>query len=73
MTPFDAHELFGWVGPALPQGWHGVHATEANPGTRVIVHFNGKTAEESKNGDDPKAAKNTDDSKAANGDDTAAR
>jgi L,D-transpeptidase catalytic domain len=48
MTPHDAHELFGWVGPKLPDGWHGVRATDANPGTRVIVHDNGKTAEESK-------------------------
>jgi hypothetical protein len=51
MTPHDAHELFGWVGPSLPDGWHGVHATDANPGTRVIVHDNGKTAEESKSDD----------------------
>jgi hypothetical protein len=48
MTPHDAHELFGWVGPKLPDGWHGVRATDANPGTRVVVHDNGKTAEESK-------------------------
>jgi hypothetical protein len=48
MTPHDAHELFGWVGPKLPDGWHGVRATEANPGTRVIVHDDGKSAEESK-------------------------
>jgi hypothetical protein len=48
MTPHDAHELFGWVGPKLPDGWHGVRATDANQGTRVIVHDNGKTAEESK-------------------------
>ena len=52
MTPHDAHELFGWVGPKLPDGWHGVRATDANPGTRVIVHDNGKTAEESKKDDD---------------------
>jgi L,D-transpeptidase catalytic domain len=52
MTPHDAHELFGWVGPKLPDGWHGVRATDTNPGTRVIVHDNGKTAEESKKGDD---------------------
>jgi hypothetical protein len=38
MTPHDARELFGWVGPTLPAGWHSVHATTANPGTRVIVH-----------------------------------
>jgi hypothetical protein len=30
--------IFGWVGPTLPDGWHGAHATDANPGTRVIVH-----------------------------------
>ena len=38
MTPHDAKELFAWAGPTLPQGWHGVRATTANPGTRVIVH-----------------------------------
>jgi hypothetical protein len=38
MTPHDARELFGWVGPTLPSGWHAVRATAANPGTRVIVH-----------------------------------
>ena len=49
MTPHDAHELFGWVGPMLPEGWHGVHATEANPGTRVIVHEDeGKDGKEKK-------------------------
>jgi hypothetical protein len=52
MTPHDAHELFGWVGPKLPDGWHGVRATDANPGTRVIVHDNSKTAEESKKEDE---------------------
>ncbi len=54
MTPHDARELFAWVGPKLPDAWHGVRATDANPGTRVIVHDNGKTAEESKKDDDPK-------------------
>lgn len=38
MTPYDAREVFRWVGPKLPEGWHGVRATDANPGTRVIVH-----------------------------------
>jgi hypothetical protein len=52
MTPHDAHELFAWVGPKLPEGWHGVRATDTNLGTRVIVHDNGKTAEESKKDDD---------------------
>jgi hypothetical protein len=46
MTPHDAHELFGWVGPSLPDGWHGVHATEANQGTRVIVHEDGASPKE---------------------------
>ena len=48
MTPHDAHELFGWVGPSLPDGWHGVHATEANPGTRVIVHEDGASPKDAK-------------------------
>jgi hypothetical protein len=60
MTPHDAHELFGWVGPTLPDGWHGVHATEANPGTRVIVHEDGKTAEQSKHKNDKSDEKDTD-------------
>jgi hypothetical protein len=64
MTPYDAHELFGWVGPTLPLGWHGVHATDVNQGTRVIVHLNGKTAEESK-----EESKGTEDLKASNGED----
>jgi L,D-transpeptidase catalytic domain len=38
LTPHDAKELFGWVGPELPPGWHSVRATAANPGTRVVVH-----------------------------------
>ena len=38
LTPFDAKNIFGWVGPRLPDGWHGVRGTETNPGTRVIVH-----------------------------------
>jgi len=38
MTPHDAKEIFGWAGPTLPTGWHGVRATADNPGTRVIVH-----------------------------------
>jgi len=38
LTPHDARHIFGWAGPALPEGWHGVKATKENPGTRVIVH-----------------------------------
>jgi hypothetical protein len=38
LNPHDAKEIFAWAGPALPTGWHGVRATDNNPGTRVIVH-----------------------------------
>jgi hypothetical protein len=38
MQPADAKAVFGWAGPTLPEGWHGVKSTEKNPGTRVIVH-----------------------------------
>ena len=38
LTPHDAKHIFGWAGPNLPAGWHGVRATKENPGTRVIVH-----------------------------------
>jgi len=38
LTPHDAKVLFAWAGPKLPTGWHGVRATNDNPGTRVIVH-----------------------------------
>ncbi|HEY2513933.1 MAG TPA: L,D-transpeptidase, partial [Polyangiaceae bacterium] len=68
MTPHDAHELFGWVGPKLPDGWHGVHATEANPGTRVLVHEDGMTPKESKDKQDEKThggASENDDGKEA--------
>jgi hypothetical protein len=38
MTPHDARQIFNWIGPTLPAGWHGVKGTKENPGTRVIVH-----------------------------------
>jgi len=38
LAPADARWLFFWVGPDLPEGWHGVSATDDNPGTRVFVH-----------------------------------
>ena len=37
LAPADARWLFWWVGPDLPEGWHGVTSTEDNPGTRVYV------------------------------------
>lgn len=38
LQPYDAKNLFMWTGPRLPEGWHGIHATDTNPGTRVVVH-----------------------------------
>ncbi len=38
MAPLDARALFFWTEPRLPTGWHGVYATDANLGTRVVVH-----------------------------------
>ena len=38
LAPLDAKALFGWTEPMVPQGWHGVFATEDRPGTRVVVH-----------------------------------
>ncbi len=38
LTPHDARHIFGWAGPSLPEGWHGVRATKENPGTRIVVH-----------------------------------
>lgn len=38
LAPLDAKYLFFFADPPLPKGWHGVLATEASPGSRVIVH-----------------------------------
>lgn len=38
LAPDDARTVFGWSEPRLPEGWHGVMATEEHPGTRVVVH-----------------------------------
>jgi hypothetical protein len=38
LAPADARWLFWWVGPELPDEWHGVASNEDNPGTRVYVH-----------------------------------
>lgn len=35
LAPRDARHVFDAVGPILPDGWHTVLATEANPGTLV--------------------------------------
>jgi len=39
LAPLDAKYLFFFADPPLPKGWHGVHATDASPGSRVIVHM----------------------------------
>ena len=39
LAPLDAKYLFFFADPPLPQGWHGVHATDASPGSRVVVHM----------------------------------
>ena len=43
LSPADARYLFDWTGPHLPDGWHGVAATDENPGTKVFIV--GKTPE----------------------------
>ncbi len=38
LTPVDAHWLWRWADPQLPEGWHGVVADEDGPNTIVYVH-----------------------------------
>lgn len=38
MSPDDARTLFAWSEPHLPDGWHGVMATEQHAGTRIVIH-----------------------------------
>lgn len=38
LSPLDAKWLFFFTGPNLPEGFHGVWASEAAAGTRVIIH-----------------------------------
>lgn len=37
LGPADAKWLFDWTTPAVPEGWHGVHAHEGSPGSTVVV------------------------------------
>lgn len=37
LGPSDARWLFNWTTPFLPEGWHGVNATDDSPGSTVIV------------------------------------
>ncbi len=38
LSPLDAKWLFFFTGPHLPEGFHGVWASDPEPGSRVIVH-----------------------------------
>ncbi len=38
LGPSDARWLFQWTTPFLPEGWHGVNATDESPGSTVVVH-----------------------------------
>ena len=38
LAPLDAKYLFFFADPVIPPGFHGVWATEAQPGTRIVVH-----------------------------------
>ncbi len=38
LSPVDAHWLFGWAGPELPEGWHGVRVADDAATTIVHVH-----------------------------------
>nr|WP_276600267.1 L,D-transpeptidase [Nannocystis sp. ILAH1] len=37
LGPSDARWLFHWSTPLLPEGWHGVNATDESPGSTVVV------------------------------------
>jgi len=37
MSPSDAHKVWQWVDPQVPEGWHGV--TQPDPGKHVVVHI----------------------------------
>jgi hypothetical protein len=39
LSPIDAHRIFGWTDPPVPEGWHGTTAGEAmGEGTTVHIH-----------------------------------
>ena len=39
LAPLDAKYLFFFADPPIPKGWHGVHATDSAPGSRVVIHL----------------------------------
>jgi lipoprotein-anchoring transpeptidase ErfK/SrfK len=39
VSPVDAHRLFLWTDPPVPEGWHAINTgEEMGEGTTVIVH-----------------------------------
>ncbi|HVU02444.1 MAG TPA: L,D-transpeptidase family protein [Polyangiaceae bacterium] len=38
LAPLDAKWIFLFTEPHLPEGWHGVWATQSHPGSRVVIH-----------------------------------
>ncbi|MFT3771977.1 MAG: L,D-transpeptidase [Minicystis sp.] len=39
LAPVDAHRIFFWTDPPVPQGWHGVNSGEdAGEGSLVVIH-----------------------------------
>jgi lipoprotein-anchoring transpeptidase ErfK/SrfK len=39
LAPVDAHRIFMWTDPPVPEGWHGINAGEDNgEGTLVVIH-----------------------------------
>jgi lipoprotein-anchoring transpeptidase ErfK/SrfK len=39
LSPIDAHRVFMWTEPAIPDGWHGLNSGDGfGEGTTVIVH-----------------------------------
>lgn len=39
LSPIDAHRVFKWTEPAIPEGWHAINTGEEfGEGTTVIVH-----------------------------------
>ncbi len=42
LGPSDARWLFSWTTPFLPDSWHGVHASDDNLGTTVIIRDSSK-------------------------------
>lgn len=38
MSPADARDLFFWVDPHLPTGWHGAYSSGESRGTRIVIH-----------------------------------